>query len=937
MKRIVRHAASALLTAWLACLSETTLAGDLEQGFQVPPDEARPWVYWIWNNGNVTRDGITADLEAMQRVGIGGVILMDVVERFAPPRGSAEFMNAEWRELFQHSVREAGRLGLEVNMNNGPGWCGSSGAWITPDLSMQKLVWSNLNVSGPLHLKQPLQKPDTSQKQKPGTDVHQEGGVEFVDNYHDIAVVAFPVPSDGKVPRESVLDLTSKLDDDGKLDWMVPAGNWLIQRIGHTTTGSSTRPPVAGGSGLECDKMSRTAVEAQFAGMMAGLVKDAGPMAGKALTATHIDSWEVGGQNWTPPFRDEFVKRRGYDPIPFLPSILDGVRNKTAIRYTYQVGGGGIANRFRWDFQQTQSELLADNYAGRLAELAREHGLRLTIEGYNLRAFGDEGTYAARADEPMTEFWTPSEYGIQSTKLKGRQVASLAHTTGKRIVGAEAFTSGVAEMWKQHPATIKALGDEQFCHGINRFVIHRYAHQPYADRAPGVTMGPWGLHYERTQTWWEMSGAWHQYLTRCQHLLRQGLFVADLCYLRPEVPSQTYFKPNPEPPAGYRHDEISAEALLARMSVKEGRLMLPDGMNYRMLVIPPVKTMTPALATKLRDLVKAGATVVAMGPRPNGSPSLQNFPDCDAEVLKATAELWGNCDGRKVMEHRLGKGRLTRGLPAARLLADAGISPDFQSDMPLNWIHRQAVDMDMYFVANPADSALDAECTFRVNGRQPELWDPLNGGLRALPQFDSANSSTLIRIRFGPAQSFFIVFRKPATTSGTGASNFPQPVNVATLNEPWQVTFDPKWGGPGTVDFPALVDWTRRPEQGIKHYSGTATYNTRFDLSFAVPATPPKRFLLDLGTVHVMARVKLNGRDCGIAWHPPFRVDVTGALKTLDNTLEIQVANLWPNRLIGDQSQPENRRLTWTTWNPFEAESPLLSSGLLGPLTLWSE
>ena len=633
-------------------------------------------------------------------------------------------------------------------------------------------------MKGPAQLNERIPVPDTSQKHQPGTDVHQEGGVQYQDFYRDIALLAFPTPTNGVVSKEVLVDLTSRLGADGVLHWPVPPGNWVVQRIGYTPTGSSTRPPVAGGSGLECDKLSCEATDAQFAGMLARLIAAAGPLAGKTLTATHIDSWEVGGQDWTPRFRAEFLKRRGYDPVPWLPSMLGARREKAGqklLKYPLHVGGAALAGRFRWDFQQTISELLAENYAGRLAELAHAHGLRLSIEGYNLRQFGDEATYAGAADEPMSEFWTPSEYGTQPTLLKGRQMASVAHTMGKSVVGAEAFTSGVAEMWKQHPATIKALGDRQFSQGINRFVFHRYAHQPYLDRAPGATMGPWGLHYERTQTWWEMSGAWHEYLARCQFLLRQGLFVADLCYLRPEVPNQTYFTPNPAPPNGYRYDEISAEALIQRMSVIDGRLVLPDGMSYRLLILPPTKTMTPRLAQKLLELVTAGATVVAMGAPPQGSPSLEGFPAIDARVGKLGRDLWGDCDGRKITEHHLGRGRLLWGQPLGQVLADLGASPDFASTAELNWIHRQTTDANIYFIANPSNTLRNAVCTFRVADKQPELWDPETGQRRDLPQFARTPVSSRARWR-----SFPRCFR-PRNPPASSLSSAPATIRPARM------------------------------------------------------------------------------------------------------------------------------------------------------------
>ena len=317
-------------------------------------------------------------------------------------------------------------------------------------------------------------------------------------------------------------------------------------------------------------------------------------------------------------------------------------------------------------------------------------------------------------------------------------MASVAHVMGDRIVGAEAFTSGDSEQWKFHPASVKALGDYEFSQGINRFVIHRYAHQPYLDRFPGATMGPWGLHYERTQTWWEMSTAWHEYLSRCQFMLRQGMFVADLCYLRPQLPNQTAFNPVPAVPAGYKYDECSAAALIARMSVKNGRLVLPDGMSYRLLVLPEQNNlMTPALVQKIKQLVAAGATV--LGPRPTASPSLTDFPKCDEEVTNLAAEVWGDCDGKTVTEHSFGKGRVVWGQPLETVLeklqtpADFHVEREAELDSPADW------RPEVYFVANEAAAAVEAKCHFRVNGLRPELWNPETGEISPLAMFSETN------------------------------------------------------------------------------------------------------------------------------------------------------------------------------------------------------
>jgi (4-O-methyl)-D-glucuronate---lignin esterase len=1182
-----------LIALMVALWSSPLFAGNLAAQFAAPPASARPWVYWFWNNGNVTRAGITADLEAMKRVGIGGVIIMDVVERFAPPPGPADFMNAKWQELFCFAVSEAHRLGLKVNMTNGPGWTGSSGPWITPELSMQRLVTTNVAVAGPVHFSTVLPEPDTD-----GARRHDafNSTVKYDHHfYRDIAVLAYPVTSNGVVAPDAVLNLTTNLDANGKLNWEVPAGRWIIERIGHTTTGSSTRPPVKGGNGLECDKLSREAMEVHFTNMMGKLIAEVGPLAGQTLVATHIDSWEVGSQNWTPKFRGKFIKRRGYDPVPFLPDVTGADSHSS-------IGDPAIARRFRWDFEQTISELLAENYVGRLAELAHEHGLRLTLEGYNL-PFGDEATYTARADEPMSEFWAT---GGNENLAKARQMASVAHIMGENIVGAEAFTSDDTENWKFTPATVKALGDYEFSQGINRFVIHRYAHQPYLDRFPGATMGPWGLHYERTQTWWEMSGAWHEYLSRCQYLLRQGLFVADLCYLRPELPDQTYFTPSPAVPAGYKYDECSAEALIARMSVKEGRLVLPDGMSYRLLVLPAnTRLMTPALVKKIRQLVAAGATV--FGPSPTASPSLSDFPKCDEEVIQLAAEVWGDCDGKTVTEHKFGKGKVVWGRPLEDVLENMRAPADFTSNLKLNWIHRQVGDTQVYFVANASAVPVEAGCHFRVKGLRPELWNPETGGISRLAVYEQTSSGISIPLRLEQSGSCFVVFRRqteaydpitsftrngqpvipltrppviriqkaaygvpgdaartrdvrakvqawvdrgetdfqvaklaegddpayntvktlflqytadgqPFTISGqdpdrisldtaliltTGAGGVPgltgeyftnadlsgKPTVVRTdagvnfawhggspaagipadnwsarwvgiltalksgeftfclyaddgcrlfiddknvidhwsldggkeartgkvnlvsgqkyrfrveyfqaggnddihlswlvaaasrpaeircdaagrlemvaskpgdyeltrasgqtrsaeiksvpepreITGPWEVHFPPKWGAPPEITLDHLGSLSDSPDAGVKYFSGTATYIKAF--GWAPPTETGKQKTetwLDLGEVQVMARVKLNGHDLGVLWKRPFRVNVTDALKPGRNTLEVRVADLWPNRMIGDAALPPAERFTWSSYEPFTRDSPLSKSGLLGPVILQS-
>jgi hypothetical protein len=679
--------------AFAACGSPAKRGLDLERDFATPPDAARPWVYWFWLNGNITREGITADLEAMKSAGIGGVLIMEVDQ--GAPLGPVAFGGPEWRKLFQFVCEEAARLGLEVNMNNDAGWCGSGGPWITPDLAAQKVVWTETAVKGPKHFDGKLADPE-----------------KVAGYYRDIRVLAFPTPSgDARIEslafkavqkptdfhymgrssllptraewpeppagetiaRAGIMDLTDRFGADGRLAWDVPEGAWTIMRIGYTPTGVVNLPAPVSGTGLDCDKMSKAAIEAHFAGLVGKLIADVGPKAGKTFTSIHIDSWETNTQNWTAGFQEEFLKRRGYDIVPFLPVMTGRL-----------VDGRGVSERFLWDLRQTISELVLENYAGHLRELANAKGLRLSIEAYTT-APTDELAYGGRADEPMGEFWPwwfgsgkPYGFGFTCTEM-----ASAAHVYGKRIVGAEAFTSTDTERWLSHPASVKEIGDWAFCEGINRFVFHRYAMQPWLNVKPGMSMGPWGLHYERTQSWWDMSKAWHEYLARCQYLLRRGLFTADVCYLGAEgspqsmgVQKRLFARGSdnidePRDRTGYNFDLCPPEALHARVSVKDGRLVLPDGMSYRLLALPVIETMTPELLAKVRELVEAGATVV--GPRPVKSPSLKNYPQCDLDVAKMAEEMWGPGEPPATLTGRpFGKGRV---FWSAELQKQAGSNP----------------------------------------------------------------------------------------------------------------------------------------------------------------------------------------------------------------------------------------------------------------------
>jgi len=1176
-----------------ALIGKTVAADELEKGFATPPDAARNQVWWHWLQGNVTREGITADLEAMKRVGVGGAQIFNLSEDL--PAGPAPFMSPQWLDLVKHAAAEAERLGLELGIQQAGGWSNSGGPWIKPEQAMQKVTISETRTKGPVRFDAALKQPET----RSGTGY--ENGF-----YRDIAVLAFLTPRDDKtrietyrlkalfdsgygqmpkpvalpaeaaIPQSGVVNLTDKLAADGHLVWDVPAGDWSILRIGHTPTGANNVHSPASGQGLECDKLSAEAFDAHWAGAIEPILKKLGPLAGRGLKNCLIDSYEVGSQNWTPKMREEFRRRCGYDLLPFLPALAGRV-----------VTNSETSERFLWDFRRVQGDLFAENYYQYFSELCRKHGLKSAIEPY-------DGPFeclqvGAKADVLMGEFWVKNgrdEPG--SVKL----AASSAHTHGIGIVGVEAFTAMPEDgRWKNHPAQLKRLGDLVWSAGVNRLTIHRYAHQPWLDKFPGMTMGYWGMHFERTVTWWEQSRAWLSYCARSQYLLQQGKFAADVLFFAGEASPNGMVNREDIKSAGYDYDVCSSD-LIASLGVKDGCVTTPVGpsksgpaMSYRLLVMPDTIWMSPKVARKIRELVKGGATV--LGPKPERSPSLQDFPACDAEVRKIADEVWGT-DGLKAAgEHAFGAGRVMWNRDARTILAGMEVKPDFQANdgAGIKHIHRTLAEAEIYFVSNQEAKARSVECLFRTGGRQPELWHADTGVIEPASLWCVKDGRTAVTLHLDAEEAVFVVFRRPATApadpvvalehtaltishpapkivinkaiygaltfEGTtmvdvshkvrqevvngrqvihlanlgagdpaggspkqtrvayemdgkeqmvvggegGSVELPQASNgaapakylraiygkfdekqigvpysyaedvtaklvahmkdgmlkvitskvlgdgvpgvllpkqlrvwctvdgiprsftvgadaelclprdvtweipppsprlvtgkgaprllawesgdyslktatgsaktvtvpalpaVMDLAGPWQLEFKSPVGAQPKTTFDRLISWPDHTDAAIKYFSGAATYRKVFDFPSSSIHDPRSPISLDLGRVEVIAEVKLNGKDLGILWKPPFRVDISAALRPGANDLEVRVTNLWPNRLIGDEQFPDDAdfdflikswpdwlvkgtprpskdRVTFTTLKGYYKGSSLLPSGLLGPVTI---
>lgn len=715
------------------------------------------------------------------------------------------------------------------------------------------------------------------------------------------------------IDPERVVDLSNMLDAGGNLEWNAPPGRWTILRLGHTPTGARTKHGRPEGMGLECDKLNAVAAKVQFDNYVGTLLREVRKVPGAKLAGINIDSNEHGSQNWTADFEAQFRKRRGYAPRKYLPAMMGRV-----------VGGREVSDKFLFDVRRTIADLMSDGYFGTFQKLCHAEGMTSMAQAPGIATClpSDNIQAKGRTDIPMGEFWMSQPDGTIDCK----ETASAAHVYGRPLAAAEAFTGSRPDVY---PGMMQPFANAALAHGINRFVVLAYVHQPWDDRKPGVTQDRFFLPYQRHNTWWEDGAGFWNSLCRASHMMRQGHAVCDLLYhLGNDTPLKiATWRMRPAPPAGYDYDVCGDEVLIERASVKNGRIVLPDGMSYRMLVLAGGDRMTLAAARKLRALVHGGAMV--LGPvKPSGSPSLADGPAGDVEVRKIAGELWDS-------------GRVIRDMTPAVALASLGTPPDFgirgeRKDTGILFAHRHTADHDIFFVANHKAAAIKLKAAFRVTDRIPERWNPDTGSMFEIKGWKETDGLTEVPLALESNATTFIVFRR----QGTAAASLPASAGLISelavkreLSGPWNVRFTPGRGAPAQAVFPELISWPNHGDPGIRHFSGDAFYEKQFEM----PIMPPgERLILDLGKVAVLAAVKLNGRDLGVVWKEPHALDVTDALRMGSNKLEIRVVNTWVNRLIADAALPEDQRITWTTWSPFKPGDPLKPSGLLGPVVLRS-
>lgn len=933
---------------------------DLSSGFADPPREAKPHTWWHWMNGNVTKEGISADLEAMKEIGLGGVQLFDIGYRM--PRGNVDFASRKWFDCAKHAVQEAKRLGLDFALNTGSGWSIAGGPWNVLSNGMKFVTFSEKSVKGPLKFIGKL------------PELPFEGNEKSFGSYfRDVAVIAVPKSTadasepladfwhkifrineqeapffggrkaaGGVVNLKKEVDVTANMTTDGTLNWDVPEGEWTILRIGYCANGRPNHPASDFGRGLECDKLSAKALDLHWAGFLDRLFGYLGPnLVGRGnggVTGIVLDSYEAGPQNWTDEMEGEFERRVGYSLRPWLPVFAGRI-----------VESREMTERFLEDFRRVVSDMFIENFGFAMRRKAHAYGLDLYVEPYGGEPAIDL-EYAHCADVPMTEFWTGK---VSQWRGGAAPAVSEAQVWGKKIVAAEAYTSWPKDdRWTLHPAAIKRLTDYWYCCGVNRIVYHTYAHQPWMDRnlRPGMTMARFGIMFNRNVAWWEMGREWIKYQTRCQYMLQQGKAVADAFFFIGEgapCPSGVSGRTSGvsgRKTVGQGADclSLTKEALMASKA-ENGRLVAPSGVSARFLILPGCPS-SPEVMRKIECFAKSG--IVLVGELPERAFGLRGFPKADHEVRRISV-------GLKAMSKVLG-------LPTAEAVRKAGFTPDFicMGKAVVTHAHRTAEDgSEIYFVAAQTNEKVSIECSFRVSGRTPEIWDPMTGKIAIANKWREDGARVVVSLDFDPDGSMFVVFR-PRVTIGAAIQPTFNLLSEELVEGPWGLSFPVQGCTPVSRTLDRLVSWTDSDEETIRFFSGTATYRKKIR---PLNKRPCEHVFLDLGDVRNVCEVTVNGKTFPTLWKRPYRVDVTDAIEEGESELVIRVANVDANRLIGDERKPDDcswtdkgnltcwpewmtnaamrasGRVSFATWRHWSKDDQPLPSGLMGPVRLLFE
>ncbi|SNR77060.1 Glycosyl hydrolases family 2, sugar binding domain [Lutibacter agarilyticus] len=1093
-----------LLFAFLSCTKQSS-PQDLEANFKNPPIDAKPKTWMHAMSGNMSKEGLTKDLEAIEEVGLGGVLLFNVSANI--PAGKVVYNSLEHHKMIKHAAEECERLGLTFGFHNCDGWSSSGGPWITPENSMKMLVYSETIVKGGASLELQLEQPFTrrdfykdvavlaypslaSEKEdfnnkpiitssdpnfkanlitdnnslteseikgenpwvqfdfgKPYTiqsffmEVKDRWGsaelltsddgvnftlvkdlfkhktvhhrLDFFDHFEPVTARYFRInlsrvtmirevdlmatytignlmpriglnridddklsnignPKDEMIiDPKSIINLSNYMDTKGRLKTTLPKGDYTIMRFGYTTNGLENAPSSVEGRGLECDKFSKEAIKSHYDAFITKAVQNLKGV--KSMQYIEIDSYEMAMQNWTDNLDSIFTAKKGYDLVKFLP-LFTG-------RF---VESANVSNAVLGDFREVTCDLTTENYYGYFSELCHQDGLKTYFEPYG-DGLINELDVAKMADINMGEFWPDRKVKMIGAAVSGSRIF------GKNVVSAEAFTSIPKNNWKAHPGMAKTIGDSAWVQGINQFMLHRFAHQSNTHVKPGMTLDKWGFHFDRTNTWWFNAGeAWFKYMARGSYMLRQGVPVSDLLiFIGEGSPNAPFYRDDFEPniPNETNFDNVNSDVLINGITIKENQLVLKNGATYKILVLKNCEKLSLKVIEKIHEIALAGVPIV-------GLESIEPSGYLVSETLKSTFE--------KLVSEVKSQPKTYVNFNWSHIFAENNITIDldFIERNDMIYTHRKDVDTDIYFFYNRDKSVSTFECVFNIDGKIPELWNPVTGETKKLGQFTHKNGKTKAWINLEGEESVFVVFRESSkeinyvslengpkdkntefllneknqlelVAKENGAylvtfksgekmeldlKDMAQPYNI---NGSWEVEFLKDNDFEATLPFDELTDWKDHFNENIKYYSGTAIYRKTFNFD-TKKTGKTERYILDLGKVSIAAEVILNGKNLGVLWIAPFIIDITKELKQGENTLEIKVTNQWTNHLIGDErfsatdgydktaismpdwyinneTMPKSKRTTFTTAQFYNKNSRLLSAGLLGPVQIKNE
>lgn len=884
---------------------ETDTYTTLQEGFKNPPIHARPKVYWWWLNGYVDTLRLKEELTSIQRAGLGGV---DIFEIGLPPASDPNqiipagpaFMSDASVKTIHMAILEAGKRGLEVGLNLASSW-NAGGTWVEPKHAAKTLYFSKVVVNGSdqsiIRLPFPTIPPDKQGKPRP-----IPYGPDGKPAYHEeVAVIALPAGQQSKLDTTKIVNVTAFFDPKKEeLSWKAPAGEWAVYRYICSNSGEQLIRPTPNSVGPIIDHFDSTATRMHVMYFINRLKPGIGDFRKSALKNLYLASYEAKEFTWTPTLPAAFKKLHGYDLYKFLPAIYNPEQ--------YQPE---LAKSFQFDFDKTLSELMINNHYRKAKEICNNYGLQIISESggpghlhhipvETLKALGS-------LDVPRGEYWYNRTFFLEADKdslvdmiYLVKEIAAASHIYKRGLVEEESFTSYWD--WQEGPSDLKPLADRAFCEGMNRLVIHGFPHNPTEMGHPGIAYFA-GTHYNDRTTWWPKIKPFNDYLGRISYILQKADFVADvLHYYGDNVPNlippkNTRFAVGP----GYDYEVLNTEVLLRDLTVEKGEWVLPGIGRYKVLSIGNEGRIPAEARAKLKKLAAQGASLVDQQPALPALTALRIPPDFSYPGQKADQRV-----------------------------------------TPLDYIHYRRDELDFYLIRNTTNQWVSKPCQFRQRAKTPEIWDPISGKTTPISTYKQTNDQLELPVSLPPYGAYFIVFRKATASSGNklASAGFEQPdalKPIMTLEGPWQLSFPKGWGAPESATFPKLISWTNADQTSIRYFSGTATYHKTFQYK-PVPTAPTQRTYLDLGDLTKVGEVWLNNKPLGIVWTPPYRYDVTGVIKPGANTLRVEVANTWSNRLTGDAITGE----TFTKTNITKANKnlvpwdklPLIKSGLLGPVTI---